>query len=141
MVTSYSRDYRRIIRDGVSDEVAARWPSFHLASSELLKFSGSTPQLQIRLPDSGFSFIRIIFGEDIFIDADGDYGPQMQFDYSDPDCVENVLAFILAIAAVPRKSNERQYVEPSKSGRRYLAGDKIDLTEWREQLKEIKRWN
>ncbi len=83
------------------------------------------PQLQLHLPDEcGYGLIHIMCGEDIFIDADGDYGPQMQFEYEDPNCVENVLAFVLAILSVPFK----------KGKRKFAGEDTIDLRLWRTKL-------
>lgn len=119
-------DYRRIIRDGISEEIEKRWPGLRHNPVECMQGGGYTyPQLQLGLPDEcGYAFIHIMCGEDIFVDADGDYGPNMQSRYEDPDCVDNVLAFVMAILAVPRKDGKRQYA----------GEDTIDLREWRKKL-------
>ncbi len=123
-----TNDYRSIIRDGIGDEIATRWPHLNQSRIECQRpdsHGNICPQIQLGLPDDcGYAHIYIMCGEDIFIDADGFYGPQMQFRYEDHDCVENILAFILAILNRPRIDGKR------------LSTDEriIDLREWRMKL-------
>lgn len=119
-------DLRESFCKGVAEEVAKRWPEIVQTPGSTLRptfqtGSFSYHQLQLRLPDSGYNYVHVMFENDIFVDADGDYGPNMNFQYQDPDCVENVMAFIAAIMDVPKEEGLR----------RYAGQDTIDLSPYR----------
>lgn len=126
-----AHDYRHIVSDGIGEEVRKRWPNLRQTKMEYMILARvddryTCPQLQLGLPDDcGYSYIHIICNEEILVDADDSYGPNMCFQYEDPDCVDGVLAFIMAILATPRKEGKRQYI----------GGSPIDLAEWKKLIK------
>lgn len=128
------KDYRWAICEGIGEEVAKRWPELTMVLSNCCMIDSWYPQLQIRLPAGClYIYVHITCNEYIYIDADGDYGPDMQFEYEDPECVNNVLAFILAVSSVHVCDLPHEIIELTEWKRR-LGNGGLTLTEWRKML-------
>lgn len=120
--TIEDNDPRVLFCQGIGEEIKNRWPDLVQTQGNCLTGGGyAYPRLQVRLPDEcGYNYVHLLFGHDLFVDADGDYGPDMTIGYEEPDLVDNVLAFVLAVS--------------SSRSRPWKAGGTIDLQEWRQKL-------